>query len=239
MRARFRDRRPSPSLVISLIALFVALSGTSYAALALPKSSVGTKQLKKDAVTAGKIKSNAVTTGKVKNGSLRAQDFKPGDLPAGAKGDTGVKGATGATGAKGATGAPGEPGTAAGFARVDASGTLIGGAAQNKGVGQVDVQHDPGAPAAESTGAGVYCFGGLDFTPTSAVVALDNTDSLPAAPSLTGGALNFIPSVAVFKGEDFGRCDAAHGQARVAIQQVSDTVAPTLANHGFSVWFEK
>ena len=49
--------RPSPALVISLIALFVALSGTGYAALnSLPKNSVGTKQLKNGAVTAAKLK---------------------------------------------------------------------------------------------------------------------------------------------------------------------------------------
>lgn len=47
---------PSPALVISLIALFVAVGGTSYAAInALPKNSVGTKQLKNGAVTAGKL----------------------------------------------------------------------------------------------------------------------------------------------------------------------------------------
>ena len=48
--------RPSPALVISLIALFVALGGTSYAAItSLPANSVGTKQLKNGAVTAAKI----------------------------------------------------------------------------------------------------------------------------------------------------------------------------------------
>ncbi len=47
---------PSPALVISLIALFIALGGTSYAALnALPKNSVGTKQIKNGAVTGPKL----------------------------------------------------------------------------------------------------------------------------------------------------------------------------------------
>ena len=55
---------PSPAMVVSLIALFVALGGTSYAALALPKNSVGTKQIKNGAVTAAKISSSAA--GKVK-----------------------------------------------------------------------------------------------------------------------------------------------------------------------------
>jgi len=50
---------PSPAMVVALIALFVALGGTSYAALTLPKNSVGTKQLKDGAVTAAKISSSA------------------------------------------------------------------------------------------------------------------------------------------------------------------------------------
>ncbi|HKN94938.1 MAG TPA: hypothetical protein VJU60_11445 [Thermoleophilaceae bacterium] len=65
-----RPRRPSPAFVLSLIALFVALGGTGYAALKLPKNSVGTKQLKK----------NAVTGSKVKNGSLTGADIKPGSI---------------------------------------------------------------------------------------------------------------------------------------------------------------
>jgi len=59
------SRRPRPALVISLIALFVALGGTTYAATTLPRNSVGTKQLQKNAVTASKIMNGAVTARKV------------------------------------------------------------------------------------------------------------------------------------------------------------------------------
>jgi hypothetical protein len=93
-------RRPSPALVVSVIALSVALGGTSYAAIVLPANSVGTKQIKK----------NAVTTKKVKNGSLRRADFGAGQLPAGATGATGATGARGATGPKGDKGEKGDPG---------------------------------------------------------------------------------------------------------------------------------
>ncbi len=66
-----RLRAPSPALVIALIALFVALGGTSYAAInALPKNSVGTKQLKKNAVTGVKIKNKAVTASKINTSGL-------------------------------------------------------------------------------------------------------------------------------------------------------------------------
>jgi hypothetical protein len=214
--------------VASLMALVFAMGGTGYAISALPKNSVGTRQLKKD----------AVVSSKVKNGSLKALDFKAGQLPKGPQGLQGLQGLQGTDGTPGRPGADGANGTAVAFARVDSTGALIGGADQSKNVTAANMQHNAGTPAAEVTGDGVYCFGGLGFTPKSAVVALDNTDSLPAVPNLTGGSLNFISTVAVFKGEDLGRCDATHGQVRVAIEQVNDTAAPTLANHGFLIWFE-
>jgi hypothetical protein len=65
-----RLRAPSPALVISLIALFVALGGTGYAATHLPKNSVGAKQLKKSAVTSAKIKAGAVTAAKINTAGL-------------------------------------------------------------------------------------------------------------------------------------------------------------------------
>lgn len=76
---------------IALLALFVALGGTSYAAVSLPKASVGPKQLKQNSVRSGKINKGAVTreklrndavnSSKVANGSLLAADFKSGQLP--------------------------------------------------------------------------------------------------------------------------------------------------------------
>jgi hypothetical protein len=61
---------PSPALVISLIALFIALGGTTYAATSLPKNSVGTKQLKNGAVTTKKIKKGAVVASKINPAGL-------------------------------------------------------------------------------------------------------------------------------------------------------------------------
>jgi hypothetical protein len=84
---------------ISLMALFVALGGTSIAAVSLTKNSVGHKQIKKNAVRASEVKSRAVGTSEVRNGALLAEDFKAGQLPAGAKGDKGDKGDTGTFGA--------------------------------------------------------------------------------------------------------------------------------------------
>src|SRR4029077_14131211 len=66
---RMRIRRPSPSLVISCLALFIALGGAAYATQ-LKKNSVGTKQIKKNAVTTAKLKKKSVTTAKIKPGAI-------------------------------------------------------------------------------------------------------------------------------------------------------------------------
>lgn len=46
--------------VIGYLALFVALGGTSYAAMSLPANSVGTRQLRNGAVTAGKLNGRSI-----------------------------------------------------------------------------------------------------------------------------------------------------------------------------------
>ena len=78
MLATFRSRLTFAN-VVSLMALFVALSGGAYA-LTIPKASVGAKQLKKNAVTAPKIKRNAVISPKVRNGSLAGADVRNDSL---------------------------------------------------------------------------------------------------------------------------------------------------------------
>jgi hypothetical protein len=85
---------------IGLLALFIALGGTSYAAAKLPHNSVGTAQLRKGAVTTAKL-SHSVQ-------AKLAQAGKAG--PAGAKGDTGAQGPQGVPGAAGEAGVQGPQG---------------------------------------------------------------------------------------------------------------------------------
>lgn len=66
-------RRPSVSLVISFVALFVALGGVGYAAINLPANSVGNAQLQNGSVGNWKLKANAVGTRKIINGSVGAK----------------------------------------------------------------------------------------------------------------------------------------------------------------------
>lgn len=67
-------------MVVAVIALVVAMVGTGYAALNLPKNSVGTKQVRKSAITTAKIKKHAVTGAKVKANSLTGAKVKAGSL---------------------------------------------------------------------------------------------------------------------------------------------------------------
>jgi hypothetical protein len=102
--------------VTSLIALFVALGGSSYAALNLPKGSVGTKQLKRNAVTTQKIKNNAatrskiaanaVTTGKIANDAVTAGKLAAGVTVAGPQGRQGERGPQGEQGPPGPSTGP-------------------------------------------------------------------------------------------------------------------------------------
>ena len=97
---RIKNHRPSAALVVSVIARFLALSGTSYSAVTkmLPKNSVGSAQ--------------------VINGSLRKVDLAKTTINAlkenralkGTAGPAGPAGTQGATGAPGAQGLQGDPG---------------------------------------------------------------------------------------------------------------------------------
>lgn len=91
MMKRLRPQLPSPAMVVAILALVVALSGSAIAAVIVSSPS----QLGKNVVTGKKIKKNAVTSKKVKDRSLLRKDFKSGQLPAGAKGDKGDKGDAG------------------------------------------------------------------------------------------------------------------------------------------------
>lgn len=124
---------------VGYIALFIALGGVSYAAVALPKNSIRSKQIAPGAVKASELGRNAVNSAKVKDGSLLPKDFAAGAItgssttagpqgPPGPQGPQGVKGDTGATGPQGSTGATGPPGpTASAAASSDTNSSITSG----------------------------------------------------------------------------------------------------------------
>lgn len=85
--------------VVSTLCLFLLLGGVAYAAVQLPKNSVGAKQLKRNAVTGPKIKDGAISAAKLQKSTL-------GELrgPAGPQGVPGPVGQAGPPGPSGPAG---------------------------------------------------------------------------------------------------------------------------------------
>jgi hypothetical protein len=98
--------------VTATLALFIALGGSSYAALKLPRNSVGSKQ----------IRSGAVTSRAVHDRSIRLRDVS-------------VAARTSLSGGQGPAGPVGPPGPPAAkfFASVSSGGTLVRGNATSGG----------------------------------------------------------------------------------------------------------
>jgi hypothetical protein len=121
--------------VVATLALFVALGGASYAAIKIPKNSVGTKHIKKGAITADKIDKGAITaqkirrgavgTAKIRDGSLVEDDFE--EFPEGEEGPAGFDGRDGFDGNEGPQGPPGS--STQPWVVVNADGTKARGSA--------------------------------------------------------------------------------------------------------------
>jgi hypothetical protein len=102
--------------VTATLALFIALGGSSYAAVK---------------ITGKDVADGSLTTKDVKNRSLLKGDFKAGQLAAGAPGAQGQKGEQGIQGLNGTDGAPGAPGSAAAFAAVHPDGGIYPSLSKN------------------------------------------------------------------------------------------------------------
>jgi hypothetical protein len=72
---KLRIGRPSPAMVVAVLALLMASIGTGIAAFQLPRNSVGAKHIKKNAVKTKQIAKNAVTSAKVKKRTLTGADI--------------------------------------------------------------------------------------------------------------------------------------------------------------------
>jgi hypothetical protein len=103
------------SNLVAYVALFVALGGSSYAAVRLAPGSVGTRALARGAVTHNKLAVGSVGAGNVVDGSLGRADFRAGVLGAGSPGK----------GDKGDPGAPGRAGGAFVGARARSTGSVV------------------------------------------------------------------------------------------------------------------
>jgi hypothetical protein len=105
--------------VVGTLALFVALGGTSYAALSLPRDSVGSLQIRKGAVRGSELHSSAVTSRAIRDRSVALRDISRSTRES----------LRGQPGARGATGPPGPPGPSGVtyWAAVDSGGGVARG----------------------------------------------------------------------------------------------------------------
>ena len=72
---RLLRQRPSPAMIVALLALFVALGGSSYAV-----TKIGSKNIRSGAVNSRGIANNSIRSGDVRNGSLTGTDVKNDSL---------------------------------------------------------------------------------------------------------------------------------------------------------------
>jgi hypothetical protein len=100
------------SNMVAYVALFVALGGSSYAAVRLAPNSVTTRTIARGAVTNTKLGDGAVTATTVRKGTLTGTVFKQGALLNGLKNDVGAAGLQGKNGIPGLRGDTGAQGAA-------------------------------------------------------------------------------------------------------------------------------
>ena len=98
--------------VVSYLALFVALSGTTYAAIQIPKNSVGSGKVRNHSLRGVDIRNDALTGTQVSEGSLDCEAIPEciSGGPQGPAGPTGPEGPPGPAGPAGTTGPAGPAG---------------------------------------------------------------------------------------------------------------------------------
>jgi hypothetical protein len=107
MKRKLLARRPSPAMVVAVVALVSSLTGVAIGAALITGDDIARKAIAKK-----HLKKDAVVTKKVKNGTLLADDFKAGQLKEGVQGIEGLKGDKGDPGEDGRDGADGANATA-------------------------------------------------------------------------------------------------------------------------------
>lgn len=229
-------------MVVSSLALFVALSGTSYAAIVLPKNSVGTDQLKPRAVKGSDIRASAITSTKVKAGSLLRTDFKSGEL-AGAVGPEdmrGLKGDVGTPGARGADGTAGVKGDTGTIGLTGADGTPgVKGEQGDTGAKGDQGDRGPAGPSASATIHATGSFGPGDPTSVGSTTITTGAGRLSA----NGVVVAMPSSTAIFacrvfvNGQDPSYEDYASNLATGQYTQlvIADAVSVAAGTHTVEV----
>jgi hypothetical protein len=176
-------RRLSYANLVSSMALFIALGGTSYA-LTLPRNSVGAAQIRRGAVHASEVRSGAIRSSDVRDRSLGVRDLSRAARSS-------LRGQTGATGAPGSAGPPGPSGVTFKSA-INSGGTKIrgDGRASTRGVNEFLVEFDRSVADCVSVATLAAVEGGVTETPPAGriTVARENTQVLVKTYDAAGNA---------------------------------------------------
>jgi len=141
-----RVPRPSPAMIVALVALLVATSGTAVAASKVLITS------------SSQIKNGAISSADLSKKARKSLAGKTG--PAGPAGPAGAAGKDGANGTNGAAGRDGANGSAVAYARISPNGTVTDG----KGIDAANV--------VVGNAAGQFCFRNLPFVPHNIQVSI-------------------------------------------------------------------
>jgi hypothetical protein len=212
---RLARHRPSPALIVAIVALVVACAGTATAARVLINDS-------------SEVASGAINSGDLANGKgVSLRDLTPRTRvglrgargPEGDQGPRGVQGPQGPRGLQGDPGTNGADGSAIAFAYVNADGSLDD--SKSKGVASVALSTN--FPVPSGGDRGVYCF---DLLPTArnSVASIDFTTAdsgletiYPVMPgNVSGAGSAFISSW----------CPAAQQDAAVVVVNAVDSANP-------------
>jgi hypothetical protein len=168
--------KPSPALVVALLALFVSLGGVGYAATKIgtaqiKNGAVTAKKLHAKAVTAKKIKTAAVTNSKIADGAVQTGKIADGSVTNGKLADAAV------TGAKLADGSVGSGKIAAGGL------SLASVAAWSKGPGNI------GGATVPANDCAIYNFGAAPAGAQAGDVIVPVIDQSPGQTLLPAAGL--------------------------------------------------
>jgi hypothetical protein len=145
--------KPSPAMLVALLALFVALGGSSYAALR-----IGSEQIRNNSVRSVDLRNNGVRGADVRTNTLTGSDIKESNLRK-------VPAARIANRARNSDTLDGKDATDFGpraYARVTRSGSVD--ATNSRGLTSANVSHPSD---------GVYCFSGLRFAVKNVIATVE------------------------------------------------------------------
>jgi hypothetical protein len=204
-------RRPSPAMVVAMVALFVALSGGAYAT---------TQAL--------------ITSGQIANRTIRLVDVHPSAINAlrGQRGPQGPEGVAGRDGINGTNGAPGAPGAQGAQGAQGAPGTQGAPGAQGT-PGAQGAQGEPGAPGADGGfDPSKVVFPQSSPTPVNPSSSAAANALCPTGARVLGGGWSSTPSNGVL--ETIDSRAASFGSIQGWTVQVRNwgTTAATLTAHG-------